>query len=137
MDKSNNSTLTLLHLANFGSTNIGNGALANGLESTLEEDLGRSVNWCREPWDDYTFCKVDFDQVFPDKLNGSDGLIVGGAVTFNGRDYNARTGSRFELPFELWDKLEKPVVFFGLSYRNWPGQIYHHVDKLKRMLEKT
>jgi len=72
-----------------------------------------------------------------DKINGSDGLIVGGAVTFNGRDYNDRTGTRFELPFDLWDKQQKPVVFYGLSYRNWPGQFYHHADKLKQMVERA
>lgn len=127
--------LELVHLANFSSTNIGNGALVNGMESTLAADLGRPVHWRREAWDDYTFHKVDFDQAFVDKINASDGLIVGGAVTFNGRDYNDRTGTRFELPFEFWDKLEKPVVFYGLSYRNWSGQFYHHADKLQRMVE--
>lgn len=134
---SEKSNLELVHLANFHSTNIGNGALAYGLESTLSEDLGRAVTWRREPWDDYTFRKLDFDHAFVDKINASDGLIVGGAVTFNGRDYNDRTGSRFELPFELWDKLEKPVVFYGLSYRNWPGQHYHHADKLKQMVQRA
>jgi polysaccharide pyruvyl transferase WcaK-like protein len=62
--------------------------------------------------------------------------VVGGAVTFNGRDYNDRTGTRFELPFELWDRITKPVVFYGLSYRHWPGQTYHHVDKLKKTVER-
>lgn len=129
--------LKLVHLANFNSTNIGNGALANGLENTLEADSPRPVEWHREAWDDYTFRKIDFDQAFVDKINARDGLIVGGAVTFNGRDYNDRTGTRFELPFELWDEIKKPVVFYGLSYRNWPGQFYHHADKLKLMVEKA
>ncbi|MEK7357594.1 MAG: polysaccharide pyruvyl transferase family protein, partial [Bdellovibrionota bacterium] len=130
------SSLNLLHLANFHSTNIGNGALVSGLESTLEEDLRRPINWSREPWDDYTFRKLDFDQTFVDKVNSSDGLIVGGAVTFNGRDYNNRTGTRFELPLELWDQVRKPVVFYGLSYRHWPGKTYHHIDKLKATIER-
>jgi polysaccharide pyruvyl transferase WcaK-like protein len=128
--------LNLIHLANFNSTNIGNGALINGLESTVEEDFSAPVNWLREPWDDYTFRLRDFDQAFVDKVNASDGLIVGGAVTFNGRNYNDRTGSRFELPFELWPQIRKPVVFYGLSYRHWPGQTYHHADKLKMTIEK-
>jgi polysaccharide pyruvyl transferase WcaK-like protein len=126
----------LIHLANFQSTNIGNGALASGLESTLEEDVSFPVQWQREAWDDYTFRKLDFDAAFVDKVNASDGLVVGGAVTFNGRDYNDRTGTRFELPFELWDSIRKPVVFYGLSYRHWPGQTYHHADKLKKTIEK-
>ena len=127
--------MKLLHLANFNSTNIGNGALINGLEHTIEEDFPVEVSWVREAWDDYTFGKVDFDAAFVKKINSSNGLIVGGAVTFNGRDYNSRTGTRFELPFELWNKIDKPMVFYGLSYRNWPGQFYYHADKLKRMVE--
>lgn len=128
--------MRLLHLANFNSTNIGNGALINGLESTLEEDFSTPIEWQREAWDDYTFRLKDFDAGFVDKVNASDGLVVGGAVTFNGRDYNTRTGTRFELPFELWDALKKPVVFYGLSYRHWPNQTYHHTDKLKATIEK-
>ncbi len=128
--------LNLIHLANFNSTNIGNGALINGLESTMQDDLPRPISWSREPWDDYTFGLEDFDEVFVDKVNASDGLIVGGAVAFNGRDYNNRTGTRFELPLELWPKVTKPVIFCGLSYRHWPGQTYHHVDRLKMTIEK-
>ncbi len=128
--------LKLIHLANFNSTNIGNGALINGLESAMEEDLPRSIEWLREPWDDYTFKLLDFDQDFVDKVNQSDGLIVGGAVTFNGRDYNNRTGTRFELPFELWPKLIKPVVFYGLSYRHWQGQTYHHLERFTETINR-
>lgn len=127
---------TLIHLANFNSTNIGNGALASGLESTFAEDVPFRIEWRREAWDDYTFRKLDFDQCFVDKINSTDGLIVGGAVTFNGRDYNDRTGTRFELPFELWDSVKKPVIFYGLSYRHWPAQTYYHADKLKATVER-
>lgn len=133
----NEKLLNLIHLANFNSTNIGNGALISGLESTMEEDLPCPISWSREPWDDYTFGLVDFDEVFVDKVNASDGLIVGGAVTFNGRDYNNRTGTRFELPLELWSEIRKPVVFYGLSYRHWQGQTYHHLDKLRLTIEKS
>jgi hypothetical protein len=129
-------SLNLIHLANFNSTNIGNGALISGLEATMEEDLPCTVCWIWEPWDNYTFGIVDFDEAFVDKVNASDGLIVGGAVTFNGRDYNNRTGTRFELPLHLWSKVKKPIIFYGLSYRHWPGQVYHHLDKLKMTIEK-
>ena len=85
----------LIHLANTNSTNIGNGALIDGLESTIEEDFPVPVKWLREPWDDYTFGFTDFDEAFVNKVNSSDGLIVGGAVAFNGRNYNQYTGTRF------------------------------------------
>ncbi len=128
--------MKLLHLANFNSTNVGNGALIDGLESTLAADSPSDLQWQREAWDDYTFQLRDFDAAFVDRVNQSDGLIVGGAVTFNGRDYNHRTGSRFELPFELWDELKKPLIFYGLSYRHWPGQTYHHLDRLRSFIDK-
>lgn len=131
-----NKELALLHLANFNSTNIGNGALVNGLETTISKDFARPVRWMREPWDDYTFGLREFNHAFVDKINACNGLIVGGAVTFNGRDYNTRTGTRFELPLELWERIKKPVVFYGLSYRHWPGQTYHHIDRLKVTIER-
>lgn len=129
-------SLDLIHLANFNSTNIGNGALISGLESTMEEDFPRPIRWAREPWDDFTFGLADFDQAFVNKVNASDGLVVGGAVAFNGRDYNNRTGTRFELPFELWAGIRKPVLFYGLSYRHWQGQVYHHSEKLAIAIER-
>lgn len=108
----------------------------SGLEAVLSEDLPGRLEWIREPWDDYTFGLKEFDSDFIKLVNQSDGLIVGGAVTFNGRDYNHQTGSRFELPFGLWSSIRKPVVFYGLSYRNWEGQEYHHRDRLIQLIEK-
>ena len=128
--------MKLVHLANFNSTNIGNGALIHGLESAIQEDFETLIEWSRESWDDYTFKKIDFDRQFLERVNSSDGLIVGGAVTFNGRDYNSRTGTRFELPFDLWSEITVPVVFYGLSYRHWPGQQYHHLDRLIETIER-
>ena len=128
---------SLIHLANFNSTNVGNGALIGGLEKTINEDFKKEVIWKRLAWDDFTFQKKDFDLKFVDDINNSDGLIVGGAVTFNGRDYNFRTGTRFELPFELWNKIKKPVIFYGLSYRNWPNQEYFHIDKLRKFIQNS
>ena len=126
--------LRILHLANFNSTNIGNGALIYGTEQTLKEDLGPDVEFVPEAWDDYTFGLKTFDQAFVDLINEHDGLIVNGAVTFNGRAYLKNAGMRFDLPLELWPQIKKPVVFYGLSYRVWPGQTYFHKDKLVQAL---
>ncbi len=126
-------TLNLMHLANSNSTNVGNGALILGTESVIAEDFPSSVSWTREPWDDYTFDLRVFDQAFVDRVNGTaDGLIVGGAVAIHGRHYLRNAGMRFDLPLELWPKLEKPTVFYGLSHRHWRRQPFHHRDKLRR-----
>ena len=130
-----NAPLNLLHLANLNSANVGNGALIHGAERIIAEDLGRTVRWSREPWDDYTFEVRPFDREFVSLVNCSDGLIVCGAVAINGRAYLRHTGMRFNLPLELWPQLRKPVVFYGLSYRHWPYQPFHHRDKLKRAVD--
>ncbi|HUC60484.1 MAG TPA: polysaccharide pyruvyl transferase family protein [Alphaproteobacteria bacterium] len=124
-------TLRLLHLVNSHSTNVGNGALADGAERVLGEDLAAPVSWSRVPWDDYTFGLKKFDRDFVGAINRSDGMIVGGAVTINGRAYLEHAGMRFDLPPALWPEIRKPLIFYGISYRHWAGQRFHHADKLR------
>lgn len=121
--------MKLIHLANFKSTNIGNGALIRGTEQILTEDLG-PIEFLAEPWDDYTFEIKKFDRSFVNKVNYSDGLLVGGAVAFNGRHYLPNAGFRLDLPYDLLTQIEKPIIFYGISYKFWPKQYYHHRDKL-------
>jgi Polysaccharide pyruvyl transferase len=124
----------LMHLANWGGRNIGNAALIYGLERTVKEDLG-DVELLPEPWDEYTRGLRAFDERFVEKVNRMDGLIVGAAVSFDGNPQFVNTGFRFDLPLELWDRIEKPIVFYGLSYRSWPDKPYHNEDALRRALE--
>lgn len=130
------SAISLLHLVNGHSANVGNGALTEGAESVLNEDVQRPIVWSREAWDDYTFGLKPFDRKFVALINDrSDGMIVGGAVAINGREFYANAGMRFNLPRELWREIRRPLVFYGLSYRHWAGQTYHHIDKLRWTLE--
>ncbi len=125
--------LRALHLANHGSTNIGNGALVSGLERTLREDGGGAIEFVHEAWDDYTIPDATkrFGKEFVELGRGTDCVIVGAAVTFVGSKSHASTGMRFDLPVEMWDLMGCPIVFYGLSYRTWPGQDYEHKDRLK------
>jgi len=120
----------LLHLVNLNSTNIGNGALILGVERVLKEDWPE-VEFIRLAWDDYTFCFKEFDQGFVDLVNSFDGLLIGAAVLFNGRSYLNHTGMRVNLPLELWEKIKKPIVFYGSSNMCWPYQKYNNLEKLK------
>jgi polysaccharide pyruvyl transferase WcaK-like protein len=43
---------------------------------------------------------------------------------------------RFDLPANLWSKIHRPLVFYGLSYRHWPGECYHHVERLRDALAR-
>lgn len=125
--------MNLIHLANVNSTNVGNGALIWGLERVLAEDLPQA-RIARVAWDDYTFEKVVFDRGFVEMVNRSDGLIVNGAVAINGRAYLRNAGFRLDLPLALWREIEKPVVLFGLSYRHWKGQPFHHQERLAEVV---
>ncbi len=128
--------LSLIHLVNGNSANVGNGALTEGAERVIEEDFGRPVTWSREPWDDYTFGLKQFDQKFVSLINDrSDGMLVGGAVAINGREFYADAGMRFNLPRPLWSQIEAPLVFYGISYRHWENQPYHHADQLRWTLD--
>ncbi|MCK5222444.1 MAG: hypothetical protein KAR14_12740, partial [Candidatus Aminicenantes bacterium] len=79
--------LKLVHLANFNSVNVGNGALVTGLENLIDEDFDRDIQWVREAWDDYTFGFKFFDEKFVEFINQHDGLIINGAVAIHGREY--------------------------------------------------
>lgn len=129
-------TRRLLHLVNAHSTNIGNGALIEGLERVVSEDAREPIAWRREAWDDYTFELKAFDRAFVDLVNGHDALIVNGAVAINGRAYLRHAGMRFDLPAQLWDEIKRPIVFYGLSYRHWRGQPFHHLDKFKEAVAR-
>jgi hypothetical protein len=127
----------LLHLANFGSRNIGNGALILGLERVLAEDFATPPEVAAEPWDDYSLGTRHFDESFVERVNTEcDALLVGAAVTFDGRPRYEATGMRFDLPLELWPRIRKPIVFYGLSHRDWRhASNYQHLDSLRRTIE--
>ncbi len=128
--------LSLLHLINGRSANVGNGALTEGTELILGEDLARPITWSREAWDDYTFGVKPFDRDFVAMVNTrADALLVGGAVAINGREFYGHAGMRFNLPRDLWPEIRRPVAFYGLSYRFWEGQTYHHADKFRWTLD--
>ncbi len=126
--------LKLIHLANFNSINIGNGALITGLENIISEDFKRKIDWIRDPWDDYTFGFKHFNEEFVTSVNQSNGLIINGAVTIHGRKYLQETGMRFELPLKLMEKITKPIIFYGISYRHFRGQEFFHAETLKKTL---
>jgi len=127
--------MKILHLANFNSTNIGNGALIFGTERVLREDVDKKIEFLHEAWDDYTFGLKKFDKKFVQMVNAVDALLVGGAVTFNGRKYLKNTGMRLDLPYNLWGKIKKPIIFYGVSYRVWRNQGYHNKSQLQTIMK--
>jgi polysaccharide pyruvyl transferase len=128
--------LRLLHLLSHDSNNIGNAALSLGTRRVLSEDLG-DVTFDLEPWDEYNWAGTRKYSDLIQRLNaGYDGMVVGAASIFDGSVRYTDAGFRFNLPFELWDTLEKPVVFYGVGYGSFPRQYYHNRDVLQRTFGK-
>jgi len=128
--------LRIIHLANHHSENIGNGALISGTERVLREDLNGDLTFVPELWADYTALEGKrFGEAFVEQVNReADALLVGAAVTLDGRVKYRHTGMRFDLPLHLWPRLEKPIIFYAISHRHWPLQTYHHADRLAETL---
>lgn len=128
--------MRLLHLANFGSNNIGNGALIHGLERVLREDSPGEIDFVPEPWDEYTLRDTRrFDAEFTRRVNDHDALLVGGAVMMIGMRRYWRTGSRFDVSDAFWKDLDRPVVFYSVASSN-RRNIYHHRDAFRRFIEE-
>ena len=123
-----------IHLVNGKSANVGNFALKSGVEQLFSNALPFNIKWTDEHWDDYSFLLKKFDINFVNLINKYDALIVSGAVAFNGRSYYKNTGCRFDIPLQLLEKINKPIIFFGLSNRVWADKEYFHLDKLKLFL---
>lgn len=135
-DRFGNRMTRIFHLANFNSTNVGNGALISGTERVVREDFGRDeVQFVPEPWDDYNFGKK-FDNALIERIHRvSDVFLVGGAVAINGRDYLSTSGWRLEFSPEQLLRIQVPIVVAGISYRFWEGQTFHHRERLAESVD--
>lgn len=128
--------MRLLHLLSHDSNNIGNAALSLGTRRVLTEDL-RGATFDLEPWDEYNWAGTRRYADLVTRLNTEyDGLIVGAASIFDGSVRYTDAGFRFNLPFKLWDALQKPVIFYGVGYGCFPRQYYHNRRALRRTFER-
>ena len=124
----------LVHLHSFGSNNVGNYALILGVQRVLREDLGE-IEFHEEPWDQYNWAGgrryEDLLQLVNERY---DGLIVGGAMVFDGVPRYRHTGFRFNLPRELWSEIKKPVVFYSIGYGAFGRQVYYNKQQLRQSI---
>lgn len=129
--------VSVLHLTNLKSPNIGNAALTLGAERVIRNDLSNccTLKFDRIAWDDFSFHKREFDDHFIRQVNNSDMLLVAGAVTFNGRKTQKKSGMRFDVSLEQLERIFKPIVFYGVSYRFWEQEgIYPNREILNQVL---
>jgi len=122
--------LKISHLTNLRSPNVGNAALTLGSERTLVQDLSQRISFERIAWDDYTFDRKSFQTDFLSEIEGTDALLVAGAVTFNGREDFREAGMRFNLSISQMKRINMPIIFYGCSYRYWSSKPYPNARML-------
>lgn len=117
-------------LGNTKSPNPGNWALIQGTRNILESYFGQNIDYEYISWDDITFADSVFDEKFFKVVNSCDFLWVIGAVMFNNRPEHTRGGSRFNLNIQELGKISVPIIFGGVSYRNW-SEDYKNIEALR------
>lgn len=128
----------IAHIATH-STNIGDGALIDGLQNKLKQSVDRELLFLNEDLMDFTLyrCKR-FDSSYVDWLNKSaDLLIIGGGGMIDGGKKNANSG--LALPFDLnvFSRLKIPVIFYAVGHNLFPGQRFYHKEKLRATIRAT
>jgi len=117
-------------LANTKSPNPGNWALNEGTKNLIKKKFGNRVKFIEISWDDITFSNSKFDERFFKLVNSCDLLWVVGAVMFNDRSEHTNGGSRFNLNTAELQRITRPLIFGGVSYRSWEP-IKHNIQALK------
>lgn len=130
-------TTRIWHLATH-TTNVGDGALVSGIQSTLRQDWPAAIEFINDDlmgYSDYWGHK-NFDLDFVNRVNAeSNMLLIGGGGMLDGGRKKGHTGMAFNLPLHLWDKITVPMVFYAVGYNLFDGQYYWHNKKLKKVLE--
>jgi len=121
-------------LANTKSPNPGNWALNEGTKNLIKKKFGNKVKFVQISWDDITFSDSKFNDSFFKLVNSCDLFWVVGAVMFNDRSEHTNGGSRLNLNITELQRIVKPVVLGGVSYRSWQP-IENNIQALKDSVE--
>lgn len=125
---------TIAHIASH-TTNIGDGALIKGIQSTLTEDLKTEINFINHcTWDFTNYGSRVFDRNYVDWVNdNADMLIIGGGGMIGG---HRRQISGVNLPIQpgALKHLKIPLVFYALGHNLFPGQKLENAEALKSLL---
>jgi polysaccharide pyruvyl transferase WcaK-like protein len=125
---------TIVHIATH-TTNIGDGALINGIQSTLPADIESEVGFIDHCLTDFLhFDKLSFDQQYVEWLNdNADLLMIGGGGFIMGQKKDT---SGIALPFEigLLQKLKIPIVVYAIGYNLFYGEKLRNARALSALI---
>lgn len=117
------------HIASH-TTNIGDGALIQGIQTILPLDLGKPIEFVNEDIWDFRFYKSrDFDTRYVQWLNDNVDLLLiggGGMISQNG----------FSLPLkpDTFNLLSVPVVVYGVGHNLFRGEKLRRPEDLYNLI---
>ena len=130
-------SIKIWHIATH-TANIGDGALVNGIQTTLKQDLEEEIqfhNDCLMYYENYWGNKK-YDQELVDQINEeADLLIIGGGGMMDGRRSRKHTGIGFDLPLNLFEQIKIPIVFYALGFNLFKGQFFWNKPALVKLLQ--
>lgn len=131
-------SLDVFHIASFVG-NIGDNANHNGTRRLLEKNLGTSLSYTESEIRKYyiNYDRPDalaFDESFVDRANKHDLVIIGSGNFFDLWIEESRTGTTIDIPPGLIDRIDSPIIFYGLGcdiHKGVPGSNH---EKFKSFL---
>lgn len=125
------------HIATH-TTNIGDGALVQGIQRTMQEDCSQKLEFiddCLMHYSNYWGAK-QYDSDFVHRINTEcDLLLIGGGGMLDGSRSSTNSGMGFNLPLELFDQIKVPIVFYAVGHNTFNGQVYWNKSKLEALIK--
>lgn len=132
--------LEILHIASF-SGNIGDNANHKGFRQKLEKAIDRTdINYTEleirkfyQNYNEEDKCRFDID--FLKIANKSDYVIIGGGNFFEIWIESSETGTTIDISKEIIDKINTPILFFGLGFDPYKGVPVGNIAKFKNFID--
>lgn len=127
--------VNVLHVASFQG-NLGDSAMHDGAYRTRAEDCPQAFVYTPlEVREFFHWKKRQFDAGFVDYLNTYDLAIFGGLIGYQLWRTDTATGTCFDIAPELFEKIDVPVVFYGLGCDATRGIDEQAMVKCRRFLD--
>lgn len=133
--KTGDQSVKVLHIASFHG-NVGDSAMHDGAYRTRREDCPLAFDYTPlEVREFFHWGQRKFDADFVDYLNGFDLAIVGGLGAYQLWRADTASGTCFDLAPDMLQRIEKPVIFYGLGCDASRGVDALAMDKFRRFLD--
>lgn len=131
--------INVLHIASFEG-NIGDNANHNGTRRLLRENLDTEIEYTESEIRKYyqNYKKEDalkFDTEFVRTANEHDAVLIGSGNFFELWVQGSVTGTTIDMPLEIVDAVDVPLVFYGLGCDPHQGVPGENREKFTRFLE--